>query len=145
MWNSEAVLADVHFIITAVCYDYKEEIINNKFFWIQMEVDEKLMPTLTGINQRGSLKLGASSFNLIGGGIVQRLKSKLRRILQQIQLIQYQKISEPDSKNPLTSRSGGSKVTRCSQINLHQSLVCNIAAGERLNSDIMTTISIREQ
>ena len=81
MWNSEAVLADVHFIITAVCYDYKEEIINNKFFWIQMEVDEKLMPTLTGIDQRGSLKLGASSFNLIGGGIVQRLKSKLRRIL----------------------------------------------------------------
>jgi hypothetical protein len=79
--NSEGVLSNVHFKITAGCHDYKEEIINNRFFWIQMEVDEKLMPTLTGINQKGSLKLGASPINLIGGGIVSETKKQIEKSL----------------------------------------------------------------
>jgi hypothetical protein len=103
MWNSKKVLQalfkasnnclkstyptddgtqrEVHFKITAGCHNYKEEIINNKFFWVQMEIDEKLMPTLTGTDQRGALKLGASPISLIGGGIVSETKKQIEKQL----------------------------------------------------------------
>ena len=79
--NSEGIPTPVHFKITAGCHNYKEEIIQNKFFWIQMEVDEKLMPTLTGTAQKGSLKLGASPINLLGGGIVSETKRQIEKSL----------------------------------------------------------------
>lgn len=73
----------VRFKIVAGCHDYEAEIIMNKFFWIQVEVDEKLMPILTGNEHRGALKLGASPINLIGGGIVSETKKQIERELTQ--------------------------------------------------------------
>ena len=46
-----------------------------------MEIDEKLMPTLTGTDQRGALKLGASPISLIGGGIVSETKKQIEKQL----------------------------------------------------------------
>lgn len=79
--NEEGVPTQVHFKITAGCHNYREEIVNNKFFWVQMEIDEKLMPTLTGMDQRGALKLGASPISLIGGGIVSETKKQIEKQL----------------------------------------------------------------
>lgn len=81
--NDEGVQILAHLKITAGCHNYREEIINDKFFWIQMEIDERLMPFLTGADQKGALKLGASPISLIGGGIVSETKKQIEKQLRQ--------------------------------------------------------------
>ena len=54
-----------------------------EFFWLQVEVDKKLMPLLTGSEHRGALKLGASPINLIVGGIVLETKKQIEKDLIQ--------------------------------------------------------------
>lgn len=72
-----------HFKITAGCFDKAAEMIDDKFFWVQVEIDEQLMPILTGSEMRGGLKLGASPINLIGGGIVSETKKNIEKELTQ--------------------------------------------------------------
>ena len=76
--NHKNVKKLVHFKIIAGCVDPEETIIDNKYFWIQIEVDERLIHILTEPGMRGTLKLGASPINLYGGGIVSETKEKLK-------------------------------------------------------------------
>ena len=73
----------VRFKIVAGCHNYNAEIVNDRFFWIQIEVDELLMPILTGNEHRGALKLGASPITLIGGGIVSETKRNIEKQMTQ--------------------------------------------------------------
>ena len=74
--NHKNVKKIVHFKIIAGCVDQSENI-EGKYFWIQCEVDERLISQLTDPTMRGALQLGASPINLYGGGIVGETKKKL--------------------------------------------------------------------
>ena len=64
-----------HFVIMEGCCEDKEEI-EGGYFWIDVEVDEKLFGDLIAL--KGQIKLGASYIKLIGGGMVSAAKTRLR-------------------------------------------------------------------
>ena len=83
MPNHKNINKFVHFKIVAGCVDYDEEIIDGKFFWINCEVDERLICKLTDPSMRGQLRIGASPINLYGGGVVSETKAKLAKKISQ--------------------------------------------------------------
>ena len=79
--NHKGVMKHIHFKIVAGCTDYEAEIKEGKYFWIQLEMDERIISKLTDPAMKGCLRLGASPIQLFGGGIVAQTKEKLTKKL----------------------------------------------------------------
>lgn len=78
--EGEAVMP--HFVIMAGCCENKEEEIKDNYFWIDIEIGEKLFSNLIAL--KGQIKLGASFVKLIGGGMVYAAKKKIKDNLNSI-------------------------------------------------------------
>ena len=79
--NHKGIMKNIHFKIVAGCTDYESEIKEGKYFWIQIEMDERMISKLTDPIMKGCLKIGASPIQLFGGGIVSETKEKLTKKL----------------------------------------------------------------
>ena len=77
--NHKGIMKNIHFKIVAGCTDYESEIKEGKYFWIQIEMDERIISKLTDPIMKGCFKIGASPIQLFGGGIVSETKEKLSK------------------------------------------------------------------
>ena len=68
-----------HFKICYGCENYEDDLDEDdpNFYWLQFEVDEKLLNTLADVNVKGRLKLGATNIMLLGGGMVAKAKERI--------------------------------------------------------------------
>ena len=71
-----------HFKICYGCESYEQDLDedNPNYFWIQFEVDEKLLNKLA--DMKGRLRLGANSIMLLGGGMVAKAKEVIANQLK---------------------------------------------------------------
>ena len=71
-----------HFKICFGCEDKNIDLDEKdpRYFWVQFEVDERLMPEL--ISLKGRLRLGTCPIQLLGGGMVKCAKDKIAKDLE---------------------------------------------------------------
>ena len=72
-----------HFKICYGCENYEQDLDedNSNFFWVQFEVDEKLLNKLA--EMKGRLRLGANNIMLLGGGMVAKAKEVIANQLKE--------------------------------------------------------------
>ena len=71
-----------HFVIMGGCCENEVEEIKDNYFWIDVEIGEKLFANLIAL--KGQIRLGASYVKLLGGGMVYAAKKKIKDSINNI-------------------------------------------------------------
>lgn len=80
--NEEGEPVLPHFVIMAGCCENRDEEVKDNYFWVDVEIGEKLFSTL--IELKGQIRLGASYIKLIGGGMVYAAKKRIKGDLNSV-------------------------------------------------------------